>query len=307
MGSQSATASPAPARDNASAPALLAASPPQAGFAPVAPRFLDRPDGRIAYDDAGSGALVVMVPGIGDIRQEYRALVPILVAAGYRAVTMDIRGHGQSSADWPDYSASALGGDIVALVRGLDAGPAALIGTSMGAAAVASAAVLAPGLAARLVLIGPFVRDIPAASRFKAAMQALSIRLAFGGPWAPWAWAAYMATLYPSRKPDDWPAYRRRLVAMLREPGRARALRAMLRAGREDVEPHLGKIGVPALVLMGTRDPDFADPAAEAATVARLVGGEAAMIEGAGHYPHAEMPEEASAAILAFLRGGTGA
>ena len=48
----------------------------------------------------------------------------------------------------------------------------------------------------------------------------------------------------------------------------------------------------PTLVVMGTRDPDFDDPASEAATMAGLVGGTTAMIEGAGHYPHAEMPDD---------------
>ena len=47
-------------------------------------RFLDRLEGRIAYDVTGTGPLVVMAPGMGDLRSTWRYQVPVLVAAGYR-------------------------------------------------------------------------------------------------------------------------------------------------------------------------------------------------------------------------------
>ncbi len=45
---------------------------------------LDRPDGRIAYELAGDGPLVVLVPGMGDLRGTYRLLAPAIAEAGYR-------------------------------------------------------------------------------------------------------------------------------------------------------------------------------------------------------------------------------
>jgi pimeloyl-ACP methyl ester carboxylesterase len=54
---------------------------------------------------------------------------------------------------------------------------------------------------------------------------------------------------------------------------------------------------------MGTKDPDFKDPAAEARLVSERLRAELAMIDGAGHYPHAEVPEEAGARIIGFLNG----
>lgn len=113
-----------------SMPKFAAAIPREA-----ATRFLRLPGGTIAYDDRGSGPLVVMVPSLGDLRQEYRLLAPPLLDAGYRVVTMDLRGHGESSAGWEGYTTAAVGGDIVALLRHLGAGPATLIGTSLGAGA----------------------------------------------------------------------------------------------------------------------------------------------------------------------------
>ena len=56
--------------------------------------------GRIAFDMTGSGPLVVLSHGIGDRRQAYLFLPPMLALAGYRVVNADLRGHGESSMAW---------------------------------------------------------------------------------------------------------------------------------------------------------------------------------------------------------------
>jgi len=58
----------------------------------------ERPEGTLAYSDyGGNGQLVLMLPGIGALRSEYRYLAPRLSEEGYHAVTVDLRGHGESS------------------------------------------------------------------------------------------------------------------------------------------------------------------------------------------------------------------
>jgi pimeloyl-ACP methyl ester carboxylesterase len=284
------------AADSASGASISAV---RTGAAPST-RFFDRPGGRIAYDDIGAGPLVVMVPGLGDLRGEYRFLAPRIAAAGYRVVAMDLRGHGESTTGWADYSTASIGGDVAALVDHLDAGPAALIGTSMGAGAVVVAAATLPDRISAIVGIGPFVRDVPLPLPTRVVL-AVALNLGFVGPWGPAAWGAYYASLYPSRKPDDFHDYKARLVASLREPGRLAALQAMLRSSKADVEPRLADVKAPSLVMMGTKDPDFPDPTAEARFVAERLRGEIALIDGAGHYPHAEVPDVATPLILDFL------
>ena len=46
-------------------------------------QYLDRPEGRVAYEVSGDGPLVVLVPGMGDLRAAYRFLAPALEEAGY--------------------------------------------------------------------------------------------------------------------------------------------------------------------------------------------------------------------------------
>ena len=254
-------------------------------------RFLARPDGRIAYDDQGAGPLVILVPGIGDVRAEYRFLTPQLVAAGYRVVTMDLRGHGELSVGWADYATAAIGSDIVALLRELNAGPAVVVGTSAGAGAGAWAAAEAPELVSGLVLVGPFVRPMPPASALDSAVQWAVVNVLLARPWDAQVWAAYYDNFYPTAKPADLTAYREALRANLNEKGRLEAVQAMFRDTKAAVEARLGEVKAPVLVVMGAKDPDFKDPAAEARLVAERLGGTVLLIDGAGHYPHAEMPD----------------
>ena len=161
-------------------------------------QFLQLPDGKIAYDDAGSGPLVVCVPGMGDLRGEYRFLTMQLAGEGFRVVTMDVRGHGESSVDWDDYSVVGVGRDILALIHQLDAGPAVIVGNSMAAGAAVWAAAEVPEQVRGLVLIGPAVRgDLGRGFRMLLAVL-------FARPWGPSAWLSYYSTLFPTRKPMDW-------------------------------------------------------------------------------------------------------
>ncbi len=259
-------------------------------------QYLQSDGGQIAFDAEGAGRLVLCAPGMGDLRSEYRFLAPRLVAAGYRVSTADLRGHGQSSARWPDYSVAAIGADMVALIRHLQAGPAVIVGTSMAAGAAVCAAALAPDAVAGLVLVGPFVRDTMPPWRATLMFYPL-----FSRPWGLALWARYYASLYPTARPADFAAYAAAQQSNLREPDRLEALRAMMVASKRASEAALARVSTRVLVVMGARDPDFKDPAAEAHFVAERLHGQVTMIEGAGHYPHAEMPEQTAEAILSFL------
>lgn len=61
---------------------------------------------------------------MGALRSEYRFLAPRLRDAGYHAVTMDLRGQGDSSVPWNDYDVPSVGNDILALIERLKTGPA---------------------------------------------------------------------------------------------------------------------------------------------------------------------------------------
>lgn len=256
---------------------------------------LDRPSGRIGFDIAGDGPLVVCIPGMGDLRAGYRFLAPALVEAGYRVATMDLRGHGDSDVTFTDYDDRAAAGDAVALVE-LLGGPAILVGNSMGAGAAVIAAAEHPDAVSGLVLLGPFVRNPPtnpAASLF--------MRAAMVPAWAAPMWNAYLPSLYRGRRPVDFDEYRQKITASMRRPGRSAAFSRTTRTSHDPAEKALDLVGAPALVVMGALDPDFASPAAEAAWIGEKLSATVAMIDDAGHYPHSQRPDIVNVAVIDFL------
>jgi pimeloyl-ACP methyl ester carboxylesterase len=258
--------------------------------------MLERPGGRIAYEFEGEGPLVVCVPGMGDTREVYRALARELVATGHRVACMDLRGHGESDVTFDSFDDVAAGTDVLALVEALGGGPAVLVGNSMGAGAAAWAAAEMPERVSALVLIGPFVRNAPVG---RAAM--IAFRLALLRPWGPRAWEAWYRRLYPGRRPADLEARIEGIRASLRRPGGWRAFMATTRTSHAPVEARLGDVRAPTLVVMGERDPDFPDPAIEAAFIADRLAARVMMVPGAGHYPQAEYPEVVGPAVRDFL------
>ena len=259
-------------------------------------QFLARPDGRVAYEVEGAGPLVILVPGMGDLRSSYRHLAPRLRAHGYRVAVTDLRGHGDSDVTFSTYGDEATAGDLIALVEHLG-GRAVLIGNSMGAGAAVLAAAMRPELVGGLVLVGPFVRD-PEQGRAARLM----VRLAMARPWGARAWVAYLPTLNAGRRPEDFDAHVAAISRNLTRPGYSRAFWQTTRqTTHAPAEAALGDVRAPALVLMGEQDPDWADPDAEAQWIATTLGGEVAMVPDAGHYPQSQQPGFTSEAILAFL------
>ena len=108
-------------------------------------KFIDLPEGKIGYDVAGTGPLVLLVPGMGDLRSTYRFLAPTLRSNGYRVACTDLRGHGDSDATFSSYGDVETAGDIMALIEELG-GPAVVVGNSMAAGSATLVAADQPNL-----------------------------------------------------------------------------------------------------------------------------------------------------------------
>jgi pimeloyl-ACP methyl ester carboxylesterase len=260
----------------------------------------------LAYDLAGEGPLVVLAHGLGDSRHSYRFVAPALVAAGYSVANVDIRGCGDSSIGWDGYSRTDIAGDLVEVVRHLG-GPAVIIGQSISGGAATIAAASAPDLVAGLIELAPFTRVQPVdvggllrVKRFRAGYSHMAGVMALG---RLASWVKYLDVAMPV-KPADWDAELARIEAKLREPGRMKVLQAMCKSKPADAGEQLAHVACPVLIIQGSLDPDWADPRAEGEKVlADLPAGlgELAVIDGAGHYPHAQTPDEILALARPFL------
>jgi pimeloyl-ACP methyl ester carboxylesterase len=208
---------------------------------------------------------------------------------------MDLRGHGESTAAWNDYSQTAVGLDVMAVLRDLAAGgPAVLVGHSYAGGAIIWAAAHAPALVAGIVPIASFIREAPCTLVTRAAVRLMASSAR--------AWSTYYRYAHRAAQPADLGAWRHGLVRMLREPGRQGAMAAMLLDPTPEGERWAPVVSCPALVIMGTKDPGFRSPSREAAVQGRLLSAEAELIEGAGHYPHSECPARTASVLLPFLK-----
>lgn len=263
-------------------------------------QFLNIGNKHLAYDDAGSGPLVICLPSLGDVRSEYRFLVPVLKEEGYRVVTMDLRGMGESSAHWSSYNVADMGSDVLKLIHHLEAGPAVIIGTSKSAGSAVWAANEEPDSVNGLILISPVARDITDIMPLWVAKILFS--LLFLSPWGRLIWKKYYPTLYPSKKPEDFQTYLNDLINNLKESGRLTSVRKMTTSSNRESAKRLDKVLVPVKIIMGNKDPDFKDPEKEAKYLNNLLKGSYHIIPGVGHYPHAEVPDITSPLILSFLK-----
>jgi pimeloyl-ACP methyl ester carboxylesterase len=262
-------------------------------------QFLDLPDGRIAYDDAGEGPLIVATPAMLDLRSELRLLTPRLVEAGFRVVTMDQRGMGETSGEWPEYGSIPLAHDLIALIEHLGSGPAIIYGTSNGAAAGVYMAAERPELIRGLVLAAPFVRDGEMSWIQRRLMDIMKV---------PFLTLPLYMSYFPKWEPRqprvaDFDEHVAKLKTNLSEPSRRGVIRAyMFQQTHREAEARLDKVAVPSLVIMGTGDVDWPDPVAEANWIVSRLGSELLLLDGAGHHPHVEYPNEVSGAVTEFAR-----
>lgn len=89
---------------------------------------------KLAVDVSGpvDGQPVLLAHGGGQTKRAWRKTAEVLAEAGYRAIAVDLRGHGQSQWASPDgYDVGHMAADLLAIADTLDRKPA-MVGASLG-------------------------------------------------------------------------------------------------------------------------------------------------------------------------------
>lgn len=262
--------------------------------------FFASTDGDIAYRDTGTGDPVVLLhAGYVDHRL-FEAQTPAL-AAGHRVLAVDVRGHGWTANAtkpfrWAD--------DLAELLRHLDAGPAAVVGVSMGGAIAGDLAIEYPELVRGIVLSGASVSDFQYTHEATRKVVEESQRTLHSGDIEGWLKVFLGSAAGPFRSPDELDP---RILDHLRDM----ALHTIAKhtpgernwhVPMTDTWARVPKIDVPVLTVNGTLDsPDLLADAERYAGTAR--NGRSVLVEGTSHFPNLERPEEFNALVLEFLRG----
>ena len=113
----------------------------------------------IYYEDHGTGKPVVLIHGWPLSGRSWEYQVPALVEAGYRVITYDRRGFGQSSQPWEGYEYDTFTSDLHQLLEHLELQNVTLVGFSMGGGEVARyISTYGTDRIEKAVLLGQFLR-----------------------------------------------------------------------------------------------------------------------------------------------------
>ena len=252
---------------------------------------------RIAYRDEGAGRPLLFLHGLmahSGFFEPQRAL-----ADTFRLISMDLRGHGSSSAEAP--SVGRIAEDVAELAAKLDLAGAIGIGWSLGASVLWR------------LLSGQV------AGRFAAAVVIdMTPRVLNGSDWALGLSREHCDARSEAMR-EDFPAFARSAgAAIFAQPpeGESRSLAAW--AGEEfarndpaaitelwsslvaeDVRPLLSRIAQPTLVVHGSHSHLYGARTAENLTRA-LPNARAIAFDRSGHAPHLEEPELFNSTLRQF-------
>jgi pimeloyl-ACP methyl ester carboxylesterase len=260
------------------------------------------------------GPIVLLLHGFLEHAHAWDLVAPRLAAAGFRAVALDWRGHGDSG--WVGaggyYHFADYVADLAGVVRALG-GRVALVAHSMGASAALLYAGTEPGRVGALVCVDSLG---PPDAGVATAPDRFSVWIADLERTAGRAQRPISLDEAAARLRERFPRFSGDVARLMaeqgtREAGGGRIWKFDPLHQTTSPQPYLveqarafwQRIRCPVLYLEGTESTLRLDPAEIDARLDALRALRSA-VPGAGHHPHLERPEATADALVAFLQAG---
>lgn len=258
------------------------------------------------YEDYGTGKPVVLIHGWPLSGRSWENQVPALVEAGYRVVTYDRRGFGQSSQPWGGYDYDTFAADLHTLIEHLDLRELTLVGFSMGGGEVARyIGTYGTERVAKAVLaaaVPPFlyksddnpdgVLDDAAIAGFLSGIK--DDRIAFLDGFT----VGFFSAGGELKVSEVQRVYARDIAAFASPKATLDCVNAF---GATDFRPDLAKFSIPTLVIHGDSDAIVPFEASGKRAHEAVDGSELVVIEGGPHAINASHVQQFNDALLAFL------
>ncbi|MEC2344268.1 alpha/beta hydrolase [Paenibacillus barengoltzii] len=260
------------------------------------------------YEDVGSGKPVILIHGWPLSGRSWEKQVPALVNAGYRVITYDRRGFGQSSQPWNGYDYDTFAADLHQLITHLGLRDVTLVGFSMGGGEVARyIGTYGTDRVKRAVLAGavpPYLyksADHPEGGLDDATIKAFedgvkADRLAFLDMFTTNFFAAGDRTDLVS---EPFRLYNRDIAAFASPKGTLDCIGAF---SRTDFRGDLAKFNIPTLILHGDSDAIVPLEVSGQRAHEMIPGSELVVIKGGPHGFNVTHADEFNAALVKFLR-----
>ncbi len=275
---------------------LLADTTLHAATIPVAPAET------LHVTEAGAGEPVVLLPGLFGSGYAYRNVVPLLVAAGYRAIVIEPLGVGRSARPaHADYSLTAQAQRIGVVLDSLAVSGAIVVAHSVASSIALRLALHRPELVRAIVSLEGGVAESATTPGFRRALKFAPLLKLFGG--VGMVRGKIKKQLLEASGDPSWvtdTVVREYTVAAAQDLGAT--LRAYQEMGRslepDALAPRLPDVRCPILLLLGAAPHPSGPPAIE---VALLRQGLPLLmtdtIPGVGHFPQEEAPALVAAAV----------
>jgi len=250
------------------------------------------------YDIVGpdSGQAVAFSHSLAADLGMWAEQVPALTAAGYRALRIDMRGHGGSGPLPGPYTIDELADDIVLVLDALGVEKCHFVGLSIGGMIGQSLGLRHAGRVQSLMLCDTQTQSPADAAtrwgpRIEAANKAGSLE-----PIADTTIGRWLTEEFKKKRPGRWKEIRDSIVGCT-PMGYAGCAQAI---GNFNFTSRLGTVKTPTLVVCGTDDPS-ASPAASRHIASLFPNGSYDDFAGARHLPNVEQPEAFNRVLLKWL------
>ncbi|WP_439859178.1 alpha/beta fold hydrolase [Pseudomonas sp. MBLB4136] len=255
--------------------------------------YFDSDGCQLHYEEYGHGAPLLLVHGLGSSTRDWEYQIDDL-AANYRVIALDLRGHGRSDKPRERYSIAGFAEDVAALIEHLRLEAVHLVGISMGGMVGFQLGVDRPQLLRSLCIVNssPEVKARNLRERLEIAKRwslsrLLSLRTIAKGLGRLLFPHPHQAEL--RRKIEQrWPQNDKRAYLA--------SLDAIIGWG---VRERLARITCPTLVISADRD--YTPVAQKEAYVKELPDARLLVIENSRHATPLDQPQRFNSSLLAFL------
>ncbi len=250
----------------------------------------------MAWFEVGRGSPLVLIHGLADDHRAWRRCLPEL-SLQHRVLLYDFRGHGQSSLGQAHGKLAELAEDLNLLLDAVGLERVSLAGFSLGGTIAMRFAIDHPHRIERLLPVATSSRVGRSAAEWYAERARL---VEEASPQLRQTMERDTRGMFenaPELFEEHW---QMRGQSTADPAGYANACRAMAAVGLAPLDPDLGRITAPTLVVAADRDP-LCPPRAGEIICAGIPDSRLEVIAGCGHQIPVEKPAELSRLVLDFL------